>query len=398
MLFTSLGSREEDHQERQQQQEQQQQLFLFNPRPRQVQTHRLLIHCAELIHRADYAAARQVVSILTARFSAAGDSADRLAHHMARSLSLRLHCLSGQVLLHRPKSLSDPNSIISVNKLTPFLRFAHLTANQAIIEAAGGRKSVHILDFDTGHGLQWPPLLQAMADRSHFPCPPSIHITGTGEDLSLLTQTGRRLHSFSDSLGLDFHFHPLPLSQSSSFSFRIHPSEALAVNCSMFLHKLINDEGLENLTKFLRAVRGMKPTVVTVSEREARHGSPLFLHRFMEALSYYSAVFESLEATLPPTSRERMMVEREWIGREMEDVVAGEGDGRRERHERFERWEALMRAAGFAIQPPSTFALSQARLLLRLHYPSEGYRIEMARGAVFLGWQCRPLFSVSSWR
>jgi hypothetical protein len=38
------------------------------------------------------------------------------------------------------------------------------------------------------------------------------------------------------------------------------------------------------------------------------------------------------------------------------------------------------------------------RLLLRLHYPSEGYLVQEARGACFLGWQTRPLLSVSSWQ
>lgn len=86
-----------------------------------------------------------------------------------------------------------------------------------------------------------------------------------------------------------------------------------------------------------------------------------------------------------------------WMGREIEDVVAGEREGRKERYERFDTWEGLMKDAGFVMKPLSSFALAQARLLLRLHYPSEGYRIEKMKGSLFLGWKSKPLFSVSSW-
>lgn len=165
----------------------------------------------------------------------------------------------------------------------------------------------------------------------------------------------------------------------------------------MFLHKLIKDDGFYELEQFLQAIKAMEPAVVTVAEKEAKHSSPLFLQRFAEALCYYSAMFESFEATLPPSSRERMVVEKMWIGREIEDIVAGEGEGRKERYERFERWEGLMKNAGFVIKPLSSFALAQARLLLRLHYPSEGYRVEMMKGSMFLGWKSKPLYSVSSW-
>ncbi|KAK8957125.1 Scarecrow-like protein 18 [Platanthera zijinensis] len=359
----------------------------------------MLIHCAELIHRSDFPAAREAVSALIAASSACGDATDRLSHHFACSLSLRLHGRSLSSLQDPPHEDADP--VLSFNQLTPFLRFCHLTANQAILEAVDDchRRPIHILDFDTGHGLQWPPLLQAIAD---LPDAPPVRITGTGADLRLLLQTGRCLRSFADSLGLRFRFHPLRLSPTAPLPFQTdRPDELLAVNCTMFLHKLVSDEGTAAVSQFLHAVKAMNPVVVTVGEREASHGSPSFLHRFREALSYYAAVFESLEATLPPTSGGRMAVERMCAGREIDDIVAGEGEGRKERHERYERWEGMMKSAGFVMQPLSLFALSQARLLLRLHYPSEGYRVETMKGSagpIFLGWKTKPLYSVSSWR
>ncbi|CAL9111893.1 unnamed protein product, partial [Musa textilis] len=371
----------------------------------------LLVSCAELVHRGDLPAARHTASLLLATASPYGDSTDRLVHQFARALSLRVDPLFPSVDAASPEALQS--SYLSFNQITPFLRFAHLTANQAILEAVDGHRQVHILDFDTSHGLQWPPLLQAISERSDPNNPPSIRITGTGRNLDVLRRTGDRLQTFADSLGLRFEFHPLlfpsttgdPSSSTTtdftSSSLRLHPGEILTVNCVLFLHNLLQDgsgsDGSRDLRAFLQAVRAMNPAVVTVAEREANHNAPIFLQRFMEALDYYTAVFESLEATLPPTSRERAAVEQVWLGREIEDVVAREGEVRKERHERFDRWETLMRGAGFTNLPLSPFALSQARLLLRLHYPSEGYQLHTVRDSFFLGWQNKPLFSVSSW-
>ncbi|KAJ9551239.1 hypothetical protein OSB04_015284 [Centaurea solstitialis] len=288
--------------------------------------------------------------------------------------------------------------------------FTHLTANQAILEAIDDQQKlqnhsfdIHILDFDIMHGVQWPPLMQAIADRHHPP--PTLRITATGTDLHVLRKTGDRLSKFANSLGLRFRFFPLLLPDDDHdqtttnhtvvddvinhlSAVLLLPNEILAVNCVLYLHRLLIDR--DKLCLLLRKIKSMNP-----KRSEPQH--PIFLSRFEEALSYYTAIFESLEATLPPNSRERMEVEQVWFGREIGDIVMAEGERRRERHERFLSWEMMMRIAGFRNLSLSPFALSQAKLLLRLHYPSEGYNLEVVNDSFFLGWQNRPLFSVSSW-
>ncbi|KAI4321759.1 hypothetical protein MLD38_035106 [Melastoma candidum] len=101
----------------------------------------------------------------------------------------------------------------------------------------------------------------------------------------------------------------------------------------MCLHRQLRDDS-RDLCIFLRRIKSLRPRVVTVSEREGNHNSPSFLRRFAEAVEHYTALFESLEATLPPSSRERLEVEEVWYGREIRDIVAEEGALRKERHER----------------------------------------------------------------
>ncbi|GMN59839.1 hypothetical protein TIFTF001_028932 [Ficus carica] len=414
--------------------------------PNALHIRQLLIRCADLISHSDFAAAHRLLSVLSAKSSAYGDATERLVHLFARALFLRLNTnntgstgstatgsysiLSWPPRLIRPRqeahyhphhhdlqvyneaeSEAVHSCYLTLNQITPFLRFCHLTANQAILDAIDeGLQALHILDFDIMHGLQWPPFMQALAD---LPSPPLLRLTATGTDLALLRKTGERLLRFAHSLGLRFQFHPLhhhddhhlPILLSSG-AVAVFPDEALAVNCVLFLHRLLEHQQVVpssstsgscsgiNLSMFLNSIKALNPKVVTVAEREAnldRH--PLFMPTFVEALDHYAAIFESLEATLPPSSRERMAVEQIWLGREIAEVVKCERRG-----QRYEAWEVMLGRSGFSNVPLSPFALSQAKLLLRLHYPSEGYRLHnVLNHSYFLAWQNRPLFSVSSW-
>uniref|UniRef100_I1Q3K8 Uncharacterized protein n=2 Tax=Oryza glaberrima TaxID=4538 RepID=I1Q3K8_ORYGL len=385
-------------------------------------TRDLLLACADLLQRGDLPAARRAAEIvLAAAASPRGDAADRLAYHFARALALRVDAKAGHGHVVVGGGAARPASsgaYLAFNQIAPFLRFAHLTANQAILEAVDGARRVHILDLDAVHGVQWPPLLQAIAERADPALgPPEVRVTGAGADRDTLLRTGNRLRAFARSIHLPFHFTPLLLScattaphhvagtstdaaatastAAAATGLEFHPDETLAVNCVMFLHNLA---GHDELAAFLKWVKAMSPAVVTIAEREAGGGGDHIddlPRRVGVAMDHYSAVFEALEATVPPGSRERLAVEQEVLGREIEAAVGPSG-GRWWRG--IERWGGAARAAGFAARPLSAFAVSQARLLLRLHYPSEGYLVQEARGACFLGWQTRPLLSVSAWQ
>ncbi|KAF3453224.1 hypothetical protein FNV43_RR03664 [Rhamnella rubrinervis] len=437
------------HQQPQEEEEHRSDLQIYQPSlgftspPNAIHMRQLLISCAELIAHSDFSAAHRLVSILSANSSPYGDSTVRLAHQFARALFVRLsNCESYINISSAAKSstyatstpctfagassssasmmipaANDANALLSesqlealrscyltLNQITPFIRFTHLTANQAILEAIDeGQQAIHILDFDIMHGVQWPPFMQALAERSYntLQPPPMLRITATGNDLALLHKTGERLLRFAQSLGLRFQFHPLILQLPNNnndilpSALALLPEEALAVNCVLYLHRLLKDD-FRDLRLFLHKIKALNPKVVTIAEREADHNNPLFLQTFVDALDHYAAIFESLEATLPPNSQERLTVEQIWFGREIMDVVAAEGDNR-QRSERYESWDVMLRASGFSNVPLSPFALSQAKLLLRLHYPSEGYQLHILNDSFFLGWQSRSLFSVSSW-
>ncbi|XP_078154493.1 GRAS family transcription factor [Carex rostrata] len=386
-------------------------LFPTSSSPRQV-----LIRCAELIHHGDRTAALRIASFLISAVSPLGDSSDRVAYHFAQALiqlieSSNAGSSSSTSMIKCSTQLVQP-AYLAFNQITPFLRFAHLTANQAILEAIDGHRGVHIIDLDSAHGFQWPPLLQAIAVHGYRgdTGPPSVRITGAGGDVNALRRTADRLHAFARSLGLPFQFNPLylPSYNLGSSLMQLHQSssstengEVLIVNCVLFMHKLLyGDRDERQLHEFLATVRAMGPAVVTIAERELGVASDPqdFFSVFSEALDYYTAVFEALEATVPPNSVDRREVEERWLGEEIKEALAPAGVARGTGGMRFERWDVIMRESGFTPRRLSEYSLSQARLLLRLHYPSEGYQLHVSREGLFLGWQTRPLFSVSSWQ
>ncbi|EOA37397.1 hypothetical protein CARUB_v10011270mg [Capsella rubella] len=403
---------------------------------------RLLFTAADFVSQSNFTAARNLLSILSLNSSPYGDSTQRLAHLFTKALSLRINRLQQeqdptvatcttnemtmstnstvftssvckeQFLFRTKNNNSDFESCyyLWLNQLTPFIRFGHLTANQAILDATetNDNGALHILDLDISQGLQWPPLMQALAERSSSPNspPPSLRITGCGRDVTGLNRTGDRLTRFANSLGLQFQFHKLVivdedlpglLLQIRLLALSAVQGETIAVNCVHFLYKFFNDDA-DLIGHFLTVIKSLNPRIVTMAEREANHGDHSFLIRFSEALDHYVAIFDSLEATLPPNSRERLTLEQRWFGKEIMDVVAAEATERKQRHRRFEIWGEMMKRFGFVNVPIGSFALSQAKLLLRLHYPSEGYNLQFLNDSLFLGWQNRLLFSVSSWK
>ncbi|XP_019168873.1 PREDICTED: DELLA protein GAI-like [Ipomoea nil] len=59
-----------------------------------------------------------------------------------------------------------------------YLKFAHFTANQAILETFTDCSRVHVIDFSLKQGMQWLALMQALAVR--LTDPPPFWLTGIG--------------------------------------------------------------------------------------------------------------------------------------------------------------------------------------------------------------------------
>ncbi|CAD5180308.1 unnamed protein product [Musa acuminata subsp. malaccensis] len=302
----------------------------------------------------------------------------------------------------------------------PYIKFAHFTANQAILEAFQGHDRVHVVDFNLMHGLQWPALIQALALRPGGP--PLLRLTGIGapspDGRDALREVGLRLAELARSVQVRFAFRGVAatrLEHVRPWMFQVAPGEAVAVNTVLQLHRLLGDraspEGgdaaaAEPIDTVLEWIVGLKPKIVTVVEQEADHNKPSFLDRFTEALFYYSTMFDSLEGGRVGGSHRGGQQQQQtvvaavaeaYLQREMCNIVCCEGAARVERHEPLARWRDRLGRAGLRAVHLGSNAFKQASMLLTL-FSGEGYCVEEVAGCLTLGWHSRPLISASAWR
>lgn len=134
--------------------------------------------------------------------------------------------------------------------------------------------------------------------------------------------------------------------------------------------------------------------MVTVVEQDLSHvGS--FLGRFVEAIHYYSALFDSLGSSYGEESEERHVVEQQLLSREIRNVLAVGGPSRTGEL-KFYNWREKLQQCGFRGISLSGNAATQASLLLGM-FPSDGYTLVEDNGTLKLGWKDLCLLTASAW-
>ncbi|XP_073525899.1 uncharacterized protein [Phyllobates terribilis] len=357
----------------------------------------LLLQCAEAVSADNLAEANNILIEISQRSTPYGTSAQRVAAYFSEAMSARLvnSCLGIYASFTMPTLYTHKmvSAFQVFNGISPLVKFSHFTANQAIQEAFDREDRVHIIDLDIMQGLQWPGLFHILASRPAGA--PFVRLTGLGTSLDALQATGKRLSDFADKLGLPFEFIPVAEkigNLSDVERLKVTKREAVAVH--WLQHSLYDVTGSDANT--LRLLQRLEPKVVTVVEQDvSRTGS--FLGRFVEAIHYYSALFDSLSASYGEESEERHVVEQQLLSREIKNVLAVGGPARSGGEPRLASWRQKLEECGFRGVSLGGNAAAQATLLLGM-FPSDGYTLVDDNGTLKLGWKDLSLLSASAWR
>ncbi|XVF81011.1 hypothetical protein PTKIN_Ptkin15bG0122100 [Pterospermum kingtungense] len=277
------------------------------------------------------------------------------------------------------------------NNVSPFIKFAHFTSNQAILEAFQRRKMVHIIDLDIMQGLQWPALFHILATRNEGP--PTIRMTGMGSSMELVVETGKQLSNFAKRLGLSFEFHPIAkkFGEIDIAMVQVRREETLAIH--WLQHSLYDATGPD--WKTLRLFEQLAPRVITLVEQDLSHGGS-FLDRFVGSLHYYSTMFDSLGAYLPVDDSSRQRIELYLLYREINNTLAIGGPAR-SGEDKFKSWRSELARNCFVQVPMSSNSMAQAQLILNMFPPAHGYSLVQGDGTLKLGWKDTSLFTASAW-
>ncbi|KAL5727671.1 hypothetical protein ACHQM5_000840 [Ranunculus cassubicifolius] len=364
----------------------------------------LLLACVDSLKSNNIAAISHFLSRLGELASPEGTPIHRVTAYFTEALALRAVRLWPHTFhISIPREIDRVEeevgtSLRLLNHVSPIPKFLHFTCNEMMLRAFEGKDRVHIIDFDIKQGLQWPGLFQSLASRSS---PPShVRITGIGESKKDLQETGDRLAGFAGALNLPFEFHAVVdrLEDVRLWMLHVKEKETVAVNCILQLHKMLYDQSGGTLRDFLGLLRSTNPILALVAEQEAKHNDTRLESRVVHSLQYYSALFDSIDTSLPLNSSVRVKIE-EMYAREIRNIVGFEGSERFERHESFKDWRQLMEQGGFRCKRIGDREMLQSRMLLRM-YSCEQYNLEKQGedgAALTLRWQDQPLYTVSAW-
>ncbi|GFZ19026.1 hypothetical protein Acr_27g0009450 [Actinidia rufa] len=392
-------------------------LEALKPEERGIKLIQLLLTCANHtssgnLHRAD-ACLRQISSLA----SISGSSMQRLAARFASALAVRLvkrwQGLYKALNRAEPENSEMDRARCIFAQAFPYLGLAYAIITRTLIQTMSEERIIHIIDLGSGDPKLWVPLLRELGHLAHGP--PHVKITCVNANKIVLEKLGKNLFKVAESMDMPFQFNPVNvrLRDLTLDMLNIRSGEALTITSILSLHVLLAEDDrvdahfginknnnsvkdCKQLGEFLAMVHSISPKVVLLVEQESDHNLTRLVDRFVEGLHYYSAVFDSIDATFGGSSCEERIAIEEMFGKEIESIVACEGLEREERHERYAKWTVRFARVGFKPVRLWYDSMEDAKQLAAAYEP-EGYLIVNQRAGLMICWHGRPIYSVSAW-
>ncbi|XP_039778471.1 scarecrow-like protein 33 [Panicum virgatum] len=321
-----------------------------------VDIHTLLISCAQAVATNNHMRARELLMEIKQHASATGDATQRVALCFTKGLEARLVGAGSQLwqllMAEHPSIVEFLKAYRLYYAVCCFKKVALSFSTMTILQAMVGKRKLHIVDYGMHFGFQWAGLLRLLAGREGGP--PEVKITAIGPaklkacPAERIEELGCRLSNWANEFGLaSFKFHTIMKKWEDVRieDLNTNTDEVIVVN-DLFSFSTLMDESVffdrqSPRDTVLSNIKKMRPDVFIQSILNCSCGSS-FVARFREVMSYYMALFDILDATMPRESKSRVVLEQFVLGRPALNIIACEGLDLAQRPEKYRQWQFVV--------------------------------------------------------
>ncbi|TVU25597.1 hypothetical protein EJB05_28099 [Eragrostis curvula] len=369
----------------------------------------LLILCVQAISTGDQVGSIDLLKQIKQHASKTGDATERLAQCFAQGLEARLAGTGS--LIYKSLMEKSPSVLEFLRAHRLYMeaccinQVALVFNSTTIVHAMEGKKRLHIVEFGTNFGLEWPYFFHRLANWEGDP--PEVRLTSIrcpkirSFPTEGIEETGCRLTNCARKLGIPFRFHAITTDWEAVCieDLDTNPDEVLVV-CDNFNLSTLMDESVyfDNASpkdRVLGKIREMRPKVFIQSIVNCSSGTS-FLTRFREALFYFTGLFDMLDATTPRDSEPRMVLEQGLLGRCALNIIACEGMDLMDRPEKYRQWKLRNQRAGLRQLPLKPDIIPVLRdKVMNLHH--KDFYLGEDDEWLIQGWMGRVLTAHSAW-
>ncbi|XP_071741018.1 scarecrow-like protein 14 [Rutidosis leptorrhynchoides] len=371
----------------------------------------LLTQCAQAVSSNEKVGVEKYLTKIRKHSSPRGDSEERLAHYFANALEARFTGTAMDLYANLSSTKIMASDIVKAYQVyvstCPFKKMSNIYANKMIGNLARGSPKLHIIDFGILYGFQWPCLIQGLSARPGGP--PSIRITGIDfpqpgfRPDERVKETGRRLADYSKRFNVQFEYQAIAKQWDSVTieDLKIEKDEIVVVSCLYRLRNVPDETVLGAIDcpreSVLKLINAIKPNMFIHGVVNGNYNAPFFLTRFREAYFNFSVLFDMFEAALHREDEERLMFEKEVIGREVINVIACEGTKRIERPETYKQWQTRNERAGLSIVPINQDIMKEIKAKVKIGFHKD-FMMDNDGDWMVQGWKGRVIYAISSWK
>ncbi|KAJ3688209.1 hypothetical protein LUZ61_017373 [Rhynchospora tenuis] len=371
---------------------------------------KLLIQCSHAVYANDHQMAEDLIKLIRNQSSLDGDWTQRIAFVFSDALEARLTGTGSEVwrrlLAKRISTLEVLKIAQLIITVCPFPRTTMYYANRTILNMAKKTGVLHIIDLGIGFGFQWPSVIQALSDQNMK----GIKLRITGVDFprpgfrptELVEEAGRRLEDYARSFNVPFEYSGMASKNWETISLddlKIIKDEVLIVNCFWRLRE-IGDEAVSLNSprdQVLKLIYKMKPHIFFEGVLSIQTFSPFFIPRFKQCLNLYASLFELLDILIPRDNKQRQIMERDFLARDILNVLACEGSDWTMKPETYKQWHQRTLRAGFEQVPLDPAIVEECRENLTEAYKNKIFFIEEDGNWLLQGWNGRAFDALSTW-